>query len=62
MDPQISSPIWSLCRNIESSVATEFLVFIAGFYRNMQFSSMIVFMNFVLDSVAADFDNVAIEF
>ena len=62
MDPQISSLIWSLCRDIESSIATESLVFVAGFCHRMQFSVVIGFLSFVLDSAATDFDNVAIEF
>ena len=62
VDPQIFDPIWSLCRDIESSVTTKSLVFVVGFYRSMQFSVMIGFLSFVLDYVATDFDNVATEF
>ena len=50
MDPQIFRPIWLLCRNIKSSVTTEFLVFVAGFYCSMQFF------------VTTNFDNVTSEF
>ena len=35
VDPQNSGPNWSLCRDIESSVATEFSVFVVGLYRSM---------------------------
>ena len=46
VDPQNSSPNWSLYRDIESSVATEFSVFVVGLCRSLLFS------------VATDFDNV----
>ena len=62
MDPQISTPNWSLFHNKESSIATESLVFVTGFYRNMQFSITTGSMSFLFDSVATYFNNVAIEF
>ena len=62
VDPQIFGPIWSVCRDIESSVAIESLVFVAGFCYSMRFSVVTVFLSFVLNSVATDFDNVATEF
>ena len=62
VDPQISGPNWSLYREIESSVATESSVFVAGFCYSMQFSIATGSLSFFLDSVAIDFDNVATGF
>ena len=62
VDPQISGPNWSLCREIEISVATESSVIVAGFCYSMQFSIATGSLIFFLDSVAVDFDNVATRF
>ena len=62
VDPQISGPNWSFCRDIESSVATDSSVFAPGFYHGLQFSVATCSLSFFLDSVAIDFDNVAIAF
>ena len=62
MDHKTYGPIWSLCRDIESSVTIESLVFVAGFYRSMQFSVVTGFLRFVLYFIAIDFDNVVTEF
>ena len=62
VDPQNSNPNWSFCRDIESSVAIEFLVFVAGLYCSMQSSIVTCSLSSFLDSVAIDFDNVATKF
>ena len=62
MDPQNSGPNWSLCHDIESSVATEFSVFVAGLYCSMQFSTATYSLGLFLDYVATYFDNVATNF
>ena len=62
VDPQNSNPNWSLCRDIESFVATEFSVFVAGLFRSMQFSIAACSLAFFLDSIATDFDNVTTKF
>ena len=59
MDPQNSGPNWSLYRNIESSVATELSVFVAGLCHSMQSSVATFSLGLFLDYVATDFDNVA---
>ena len=60
MDPQISGPNWSLCRDIESFVTIESLVFVVGFCRNLQFFFVTYSLSFFLDSITIDFNNVAI--
>ena len=62
VDPQNFGPNWSLCCEIECSVATEFPVFISGLYRSMQSFVATYSLNSFLNSVATDFDNVVIEF
>ena len=62
VDPQNFGPNWSLCRDIESSVVTEFLVFVAGFCHSMQFFVAACSLGLFLDSIATNFDNVATEF
>ena len=62
VDPLNPGPNWSLCRNIESSVATEFSVFVASLYRSMQSFVTTCSLSSFLNSVMTDFDNVAIEF
>ena len=62
VDPQISGPNWSLYRDIESYVVTEFLVFVVGFCRSMQFSIATGSLRFFLDSVTTNFDNVVTVF
>ena len=59
MDPQNFGPNWSLCRDIESSVAIEFLVFVVGLCRLMQSSIATCSLGSFLNSVTKDFDNVA---
>ena len=59
VDPQNYGPKWSLCRDIESSVTTQFSVFVVGLYRSMQFSFATCSLGLFLDSVVTDFDNVA---
>ena len=58
MDPQNSGPNWSLCGDLESSIAIEFLVFIADLCRCLLFLVTIYFLSFYLDSISIDFDNV----
>ena len=58
VDPQISGPNWSFCRDIESSIATESLIFVAGFCRSLLFPVTTCSLSFYLDFVATDFDNV----
>ena len=60
--PKYYSPNWSLCCDIETYVATELLIFIAGFYCSMQFSIATGFLSFFLDYVMTNFDNVVTEF
>ena len=55
VDPKNFGPNWSLCRDIESSVATEFSVFVAGLCRSMQFFVATCSLGFFLDSVAIKF-------
>ena len=62
MDPQNYGLNWSLCRDIESSVATEFSVFVAGLCHSMQSFVATCSLSSFLNYVATDFDNVAIEF
>ena len=62
VDPQNSSPNWSLCRDIESSIVIKFSFFIAGLYRSMQSYVATYSLSSFLDSVAIDFDNVMTEF
>ena len=58
MEPQNSGPNWSLCHDLESSIAIEFSVFVADFCRCLLFLVTTCFLSFYLDSVAIDFDNV----
>ena len=58
VDPQNYGPNWSLYRDIESSIAIEFSVFVVGLCRSMQFSVATCSLGFFLDSVTIDFDNV----
>ena len=62
MDPQNSGPNCSLCCDIESFIATEFLVFVASLYRSLFFSVATYSLSFLLDYVATDFDNVVTRF
>ena len=62
VDPQNSGLNWSLFRDIESSVATEFLVFVAGLCRSMQSYVATCSLRSFLDSVAIDIENVMKEF
>ena len=56
--PKYSGPNWLLYRDIENYVATELLVFVAGFCRGMQFSVATSSLSFFLDFVATNFNNV----
>ena len=58
VDAQNSGPNWSLFRDIESFVATEFLVCVAGLCCSMHFSVANCSLGFFLDFVATDFDNI----
>ena len=60
--PKFLAQIGRSVHDIESSVATESSVFVPGFYRGLQFSIATCSLSFFLDSVAIDFDNVAIAF
>ena len=62
MDPQNFGSNWSLCRDLESVVVIEFLVFVAAFYRCLLFPIVTYFLGFYLDSVVTYFDNVTTEF
>ena len=62
VDPQNYGPNWSLYHNIESSVATEFLVFVAGLCHCMQFSIATCSLDSFLDFITTDFDNFMKEF
>ena len=62
VDPQNFGPNWSLCRDIESFVVTEFSVFVAGFCRSIQFFVATYSLGSFLDSIATYFDNVMTEF
>ena len=59
VDPQNSSPNWSLSWDIEISIATEFSVFVVGLCCSMQSSVETCSLSSFLDFVATDFDNVA---
>ena len=56
VDPQNSGPNWSLSRDLESSVTTEFSVFGLGLFRSMQSYVATCSLSSFLDSVAIDFD------
>ena len=58
MDLKIYGPNWLLCRDIESSIAIESLVFVVAFVATCNFSVAIGSLSFFLDSVTTDFDNV----
>ena len=60
--PKIYSPNLSLCRDIESSVVTEFSVFVFGLCLNMQFFVATSSLYFFSDYIPTYFDNVTIEF
>ena len=62
VDPQNSGPNWSLCRDIQSSIATKFLVFVTGLCRSMQSFVTTCSLSSLLDSITTDFDNVATKF
>ena len=62
MDPQNFGPNWSLCRDIENSVVTEFSVFVASLCRSMQSFVATCSLSSFLDYVAIDFDNVVTKF
>ena len=62
MDPQLSGQNWSFCRDIETSVTIESLVFVAAFVVACTFFFVTTCsLSFFLDFVATDFDNVATE-
>ena len=59
VDPQNSSPNWSLYRNIKSIFVTEFSVFVAASVVASCFSVVTCSLGLLLDCVATYFDNVA---
>ena len=61
MDPKNSSPNWLLCCDIESSIETEFSVFVAGLCRSMQFSNTTCSLGLFMDFVATDFDRISMQ-
>ena len=62
MDPQNSGPNWSLCRDIESSIATELLVFVASSIVASYFLVVTCSLGLFSDYVATYFDDVATYF
>ena len=58
VDLQNSDPHWSLYRYVESSVATEFSVFVTGLCRSMQSSIETNYLGLFLDSIVTNFYNV----
>ena len=60
LDPQNSGPNWSLCRDIEGSVAIKFSVFVASSIVASCFSVAAYSLRLFLDCVVTYFDDVAI--